>query len=593
MVNHKLFYFSCFVLCLLTLPLYILAVQVSADIETEAYENEILKGTISITHQKDESVDTNSFSLNKKNLPVELLKEVQISPGNPLTLSLYRFHLPAQPQGLYALPSISVRVGGKVYQSPMSSYTVITKKESSATAPSSSSLPSPTQEISSPPATSPTTSQTPSTPVLRMEARVSGKDSLYPGQRTTLTYLYYFSGNIALTKEVLPLLDAEGFVKIGEKEIKNSSQGSLSVQEISQQVEAVKPGIYTLGPSLIEGRAYTEETPGNPSYSSGKLSAEAPPVKITVNPFPKENQPASFNGAVGHYSFAASLLSSPKVTEGDEMSLALKISGTGNLKNVQAPNLCCQPGYSGFFRLSDLPPSEEIKGDTKTIVVKLQPLNSFIHALPSIEFSFFDPDTASYTTQYSEPIPIQVTPNKNIHPDDQKNAAPSRSSGEAPPPSSTSPKPIEIETIFSLSKGDLYNKLFGTWWALAIIPAGIGLLIYQYNLQRFLEWKKTQIPPTTSQTLFDKAFAKPGKCDFTALEHSLRLALVEAKLLSSTEDPLPQKGLSGEVKNFWDMLEEKRFGGKEGVPLEEVYRLSRSLLAKIQLEKTKSPERQP
>jgi len=570
-------------LCFLAFPIDAQSVQVSAEIETESYENEPLKGNISITHEKGEKVETSSFSLGKKPLPVELVKEVQIAPTNPLVLSIYRFHLPAQPQGLYALPAISVRVGEKLYQSPMSSYTVQPQAASSAAkTPFTPAPPSPPASSSANTSrtASPLTGEPPS-PVLRLEARVSGSDSLYPGQRTTLTYIYYFRGDIALTKEVLPLLDAEGFIKIGEKEIKDSIQGTLSISEISQQIEAVKPGTYTFGPSLIEGRAYTEDIPNHPVYAADKLSAEAPPVKVTVKPFPKENQPASFNGAVGHYTFAASLVSPSSITEGEEMSLALKISGKGNLKNVKAPDLCCQPGYSGFFRLSDLPPSEEIEGDTKTILVKLQPLNPFIEALPSVEFSFFDPDTAGYITRHSEPIPIHVAPSKNVPSANQRGTTPQKPSDKTSPPPSASPKPIEIETIFPLSKSDLYNKWFGTWWALAILPAGIGLLLYQYNLQKYLEWKKSQIPPVTSHSLFQEAFATPGKCNFTALEHSLRLALVETGLLPSADDPLPQEGLPGEVKNFWAMLEEKRFGGKEGVPLEEVRRLSEALLNKI------------
>lgn len=585
MVNHK--YICCFFLLFsFAVTLYAQNIHITAEIDLEAYENEPLKGTISITHQQQDKVDTNSFSLNKKTLSVELVKEVQIAPNNPLILSLYRFQIPAQPQGLYALPPISVRVGGKTYQSSMSSYTVQPRNDSSSPLPVSPPA-APTIHSPSPP---PSTEPTP--PILRLEAKVTGSDSLYPGQHTTLTYIYYFSGNIALTTETLPLLDAKGLVKIGEKEIKDSTQGNISIREISQRVEANKPGTYTFGPSLIEGHAYTETIPGQPVYSSEKLSAKAPPIVITVKPFPKEKQPASFNGAVGNYTFETVLLSPETVTEGDEMSLALKISGTGNLKNIQPPDLCCQPGYSGFFRLSDLPPSEEIAGDTKTIVVKLKPLNTLIQSLPSIEFSFFNPKTAAYTTRHSKPIPIHVNPGKNTSAAAETLPTPPPSATKSTVIPNTTPKPIEIETIYSLSSTDLYNKLFGTWWALAIIPLGIGLLIYQHHLQQYLEWKKSQIPPVTSRTLFQKAFSKEkqGKCNFTALEQALRLALVEAGFLPTPNDPLPSDGLGGEVKNFWTTLEEKRFGGKGKITIEEIHRISGDLLNKIHAAATLKPQ---
>lgn len=546
------------------LPLCAADVKVSAEIDPENYDGEPLKGTITITHDKNEPIDTNSFMEGKNTLSAEFIKEVQISPDNPLVLSIYQFTLPAKREGLYALPSISVKVGRKIYQSPMSSYSIKAKRQAPTAKPVVPTAPQ-----------APTGSSKATKPLLRLEASVDGSKSLYPGQRTRLVYYYFYSGNIGLTAEKLPLLDAEGFIKIGEKEINDYVQGNVSVREISQQVEAVAPGKYTFGPSLIEGHSNSE-----------KLSSEAPPVVLTVMPFPETDKPASFNGAVGQFTFKTSLLSSSDMTLGDEITLGLIISGKGNLKNITVSDLCCQPGMSGFFRLSDIPPAEKIEGDTKTIAAKIRPLNTLIKEVPSLEFSFFDPKSSKYVVLHSESIPITIKPGPS---QTEEQAAPSKpqiQQAEQEIKNKPTPAPIQIESIVPLKSCDLYNRPFGTWWALTILPFAILLLLYQKHLKEYLEWKKNQKQIVTSRELFQRAFAdqKKGKCDEEMLKASLKMAMEEAGLITSAnikDKELPDEGLGREVKSFFAALDEKRFAGKGSYNVNEIHHLSGELLKKI------------
>lgn len=583
-------------------------IQLTAEMNQEIYENEPIKGTISITHNVDNRIDIKSFLLGSDKLNVELAKEIKISPSDPLLLSIYNFTLPAKPQGLYVLPAISVKIGKETHQSIPTSYTVASRKDSiSAPAqkttrqitPQSATKPSTAPSISDPskkPAAG--TFSTSLQPQLRLEALNQGSSSLYPGQRTTFTYRYTFSGDIGLTKEELPLLDAEGFIKIGQKEIQDSVKGALSIREISQQVEAVKPGKFTLGPSLIEGRAYTEDTPGNPVFTSDKLSSSAPALEITVMSFPEKDKPASFNGAVGKFSFKTSLPSALEMTVGDEFPLSLEITGEGNLKNITISNLCCQPGFSGVFSLSDLPPSEEIEGNQKKVIAKFRPLNTLAKAIPSIEFSFFDPETASYVTLHSNPIPISVKPSlsqeKALAKEDALPAVDAKKESIMPEVKSTL-APLEVESIVSLKTCDLYNNIFGSWWALVIVPLGIMLLIYQSHLKEYLNWKRNYGPIYTSKELFQNAFAerKNGKFDFELLKKSFKLALADASLIGTKDIPdedIPDVGLPKEVKIFWALLDEKRFAGNNTYDVEEIYRLSDDLMNKINVV-TKSNEK--
>lgn len=567
-------------------------VRVTAEINTDsAYENNPLQGTILVTHNQNQLVDTKSFVLNQKPLSVEFIKNVQMQSGNPLIVSIYSFQMPAQPAGLYALPEIAVHVGGNSYRSIMSSYEVLSgspptttptsqqQSQSQAPAPSASASPSYSQTSTS--GTSSTTSGTSSTldsqpsvkldakdstsgsPVLKLEAGIHGKTSIYPGQRTILYYRYFYRGNIGLKVEKLPLLDAIGLMKIGEKEINTRTIDGFGVTEITQEVQAVKPGTFSFGPSVIEGVVNPD------SFEEGKqLTSEAAPVTLTVLPFPEEGKPVSFNGAVGDFQFKVSLVGEKQVNVGDEIALSLRISGKGNLTAVPVPEVCCQPGFTGFFRTNDLPPRETIEGDTKIAVVQLRPTSQDIKAIPSVEFSFFNPNTEQYTTLHSEPIPITVKAiatgmDAKVNQSEQ----PSAVSGQNSPAMSFKPALLEIKGIYKLDPSDLNNKVGGTWAAFAIIPFGIAMIFFQYYLKQVIAQNRARKKTLTSQDLIQAALeAKKGSSRyFNLIRQALMQGLVENGEIVSTDmslDDIQSSGVASEVKTFLKEIDERRFSGK-------------------------------
>lgn len=528
-------------------------VTVTAELQQpQGYANQPAKGMISIVHDKGLVVDPSSFVMGKDKLTVDFVQDVRFNPSSPTILSIYSFQLPGKPPGLYPLPSISVRVGDKEYHSITSQYTVVAKP--------GVAKPEKIQEPSAQLAV-PAEGNQSGEPVLRLEAGIDGKTALYPGQRTRLVYTYSFRGRIALVTERLPLLDAEGLLKIGEKEIKDSTKGDLSVTEISQVVEAVKPGKYTFGPSLAEGYTYKNDTSGYPVYTSAKLTSEVAPIEIEVLPFPKQGMPASFNGAVGKMTFQTELLSPPKMEVDDEVTLALKITGSGNIKSTPTPDLCCQPGFSGFFRLDDLPPDEKIVEKTKIATIHLRLLTDLISAIPSVEFSYFDPDLARYVILHSKSIPIEV---KQAAPKSLTPLIATRAKDEPSKPvkEMSKPAPLEIVNFYPLAAADLYNHLFGTWLVFALIPLGIAAILYQLYLREIAA--QSRVTVLSSRELFQRAFAKKNVCDFDTLTQSLIMALVEAGEISLADaDPerLPDEGLSKEMKAFLADIDEKRFGG--------------------------------
>ena len=219
---------------------------------------------------------------------------------------------------------------------------------------------------------------------------MEGTQPLYPGQRALVGYRYLYNTSVQLTEENLPLLETTDFRKIGEKIIKDSEQGNLSITDVWQIIEAQQPGEYTYGPSVIAGKPYVQDASGKRVYLKPSLKSEIPPFKVVVDAFPS-GKPGSFNGAVGNFSFTQNLLSAPELRVSDRIDLQMIVSGTGQLDNLMAPDLCCQPGFSGFFKTSDLPTVGKIENNKKIFVVPLYPLTPYVKEIPSVEFSYFDP----------------------------------------------------------------------------------------------------------------------------------------------------------------------------------------------------------
>lgn len=531
-----------FLLLLLMVCAQAFAIDVSSSIDGASNpEGAPLKGTITVTHNQDETVDPSSFMLGDKPLHAEKVKDVAVDPSSPLLLTIYQFDMDPQTSGVHILPSVSVNVAGKKYSSLMTSYQI--------------------NKVALMPST-PTGSGSMSAPFLTLEASVNGPTTLYPTQRTHLVYQYFFNDNIDLKEEKLPLLDAKGLVKIGEKDIKDAQQGNISGQQITQEVEASIPGTYTFGPSVITGYAYQQDASGKITARSSLLTSEADPVVVNVLPFPIEGRPMAFNGAVGEFTFSAALQGNNKVDVGNDLSLVLKITGKGNLDSVPLPDVCCQPGFVGLFRVSDLPPSISIKEDTKTAIMSIKPLSSSVTDVPPITFSFFNPSTKQYVSLNSKPLPIVVHATAPVV---QKKTESKKTVMGSPPQVSLDLSPATV------TGSDLRNLPFGSWWILWIIPFGIAFILYQYFLKNFLQHRRESIR-NSSYTMLKAAKRAGGSSPgyFGLLTGALQRRVQEGGLTSSEA-----------VEQWLNRLEEERFSGKTTVDIKALEKDVDGFFAKI------------
>lgn len=540
-----------------SIPIIAAQVKIEAEIEKTVTAGVPLKGTVTIIHDKEDLVDVASFLIEAKALKVSFLKETENPKIKNTVFTVYQFTLPTKEPGLHVLPEIKVKVGNRVYKSVPATYEVKAN-------PSAPAVAAPTKG---------TQDQIPI--ILILEEIIEGDTTIYPGQEIVVGYRFSYNFSFDLSKEELPLIGGEGLLKAGAKDTTQTKESDLNIFEIRQRLQAEKPGDYAFAPGVIAGRAYRTGKFGQKEIAPEESHAETKGVTIHVLPFPEEGKAGSFNGAIGTgLQFKLTLLSGDHISVQDSVDLLIEISGNGEFKTMPMPEICCQPGFSGFFQLSDLPPVEEILENKKTFKVEMRVLNSSIKEIPSLEFSYFNPKERTYTTLKSKPIPLAVAPLKEASPEEQKKPPPSQAKQgmeESQEEEAAKPESIEIEGNYPMRPEDLENLVFGTWKVLLILPFGIAFLFLQAHMKRFIEKKRQEeAPQKTSQDIFNEAFkTEVGSSSFFNLvQRAFLLRLVERGEISSEDispDYLPPQGAPGKVKALMREIEERRFASVKGV----------------------------
>lgn len=140
-----------------------------------------------------------------------------------------------------------------------------------------------------------------------------------------------------------------------------------------------------------------------------EYNAKSNIVKVDVEPLP-QGSPASFNGAVGDFSFNAQINSST-VKSNEPLTLKIDISGKGNITLLQMPELNLPNGFEEYEpKISEqINRSGTISG-AKTGEYLLVPRVVGKREIPPIEFSYFDPSKRKYVTLKSEPFSIDIKP---------------------------------------------------------------------------------------------------------------------------------------------------------------------------------------
>ena len=248
--------------------------------------------------------------------------------------------------------------------------------------------------------------------------RVSvSEDEPYVGQQVVYTWRFFRRVQVAdaqLEEMSFGDLVAEDLGDVREYQTTVDGVQYL-VNEIRKALFPQRPGQAVIPPSSLAFSVATRARSRRRSFFDfGRVAMEPRTLRsreltLRVKPLPQE--PPGFSGLVGHFDLSAKL-GKTAVAAGESTTLAVTISGTGNVQMIAAPP---PPELTGAKRYEDRPSVEIERGagglsGRKTFRTALVPLAAGTLEIPPVQLVFFDPNTGQYQTKRSAALAIDVSP---------------------------------------------------------------------------------------------------------------------------------------------------------------------------------------
>lgn len=147
---------------------------------------------------------------------------------------------------------------------------------------------------------------------------------------------------------------------------------------------------------------------GGSNYININKKLVTPKITINVKELP-EGKPANFSGGVGEFTLSSSI-STQELKTNDAVTIKLVISGSGNMKLINTPEI----GFPQDFEIYDPKVDNKFNltrdglAGSKVIEYLAIPRHAGDYTIPPIEFSYFDLKSQSYKTLKTEPYSLKV-----------------------------------------------------------------------------------------------------------------------------------------------------------------------------------------
>lgn len=268
---------------------------------------------------------------------------------------------------------------------------------------------------------------------LHLVAEVS-KNSPYLNEPITVVYKLYVGGNINVSN--FRPLENPTYENFWSSEIpinKYSFSSGTFKGEPYNVVDLKRVVLYPqlTGELVLEPLSLeiTADVPtnrrdffGGVIYSSTNKVVTAGKRTINVKSLPEEGKPANFSGAVGDFNFFVEA-SKKILNAGESLQLKVSVKGSGNLKLFQIPEVKVPASIERY----DPEFSEAIK--TTLGGMQGEVSNSYTlvpgykgkYPIPSISFSYFNPQTKRYHSIDSEEVLLQILEGPELGQEDQPN----------------------------------------------------------------------------------------------------------------------------------------------------------------------------
>ena len=139
------------------------------------------------------------------------------------------------------------------------------------------------------------------------------------------------------------------------------------------------------------------------------LHLTSDPIPIDVLPLPTNGQPKHFTGAVGQYQMTATVEPN-RAQVGDPMELRISLAGKGTLDNTPVPEPDAWQGFKTHPATSEVEYTDlRHLSSRKQFKRMIIPTDPQLTQVPTLQFSFFDPNTERYVTLTAPPTPVKIT----------------------------------------------------------------------------------------------------------------------------------------------------------------------------------------
>ncbi|HEV2691532.1 MAG TPA: BatD family protein, partial [Verrucomicrobiae bacterium] len=312
----------------------------------------------------------------------------EFSGGQPTAVNttVFKYGVSAQHEGVFTIPGMQASLNGQLLASQPVTLTV-QKPNASLNGAGISGNEIAVLRLSSPPV------------------------KYYAGESAALHFDLYLRDDIRNLHDVSVAISSGDAFSTGKAAASNSSRRlqvgnrAYTIVPVSVPLTAVKTGTSTLGPFTA---TIIVDVANNWFLEQRQFTATSDSTNVSTAPLPSENKPANFSGAVGNFTLAATA-GPATVTVGDPITVHVKISGHGSFDSVTLPAQDSWHDFKAYPPTSKLETSDQIGlQGTKTFEQIISPLNTDIHALPPLDFSFFNPEDGKYHSLQSTATPLTI-----------------------------------------------------------------------------------------------------------------------------------------------------------------------------------------
>ena len=337
----------------------------------------------------------------------------QIINGNVTSTksTTFTYILMAEKEGTYSIPGATIVADGNNYTSNSVSVKVLPPDQSTGTASNNGRT---------------SRNQANNGKISEKELFITAtasKTSVYEQEAILLTYKIYTQVNLTQLHGDMP--DLKGF---HTQEVELSSQKQWSLEHYNgRNYNTTVYSQYVLFPQqsgkleipsiTFEGtvsQLVASDDPfdaffnGGSNYVNIKKNIVAPKLTIDVKQLPA-GKPANFSGGVGEFTISSSI-NTQELKTNDAVTIKLVISGTGNMKLINTPEI----GFPQDFEIYDpkvdnnFNLTREGLSGSKVIEYLAIPRHAGNYTIPAIEFVYFDLKSKTYKTLKTDPYTLNV-----------------------------------------------------------------------------------------------------------------------------------------------------------------------------------------